>query len=101
MSNLFDSKILRSVIEKIVRSVVAETTRDCFRVLKATVETAPYEDSNLGPVCQVKLIGDETALTLPYSTKMSGMQVGDVVLIAVVYGSFRNAIVWEKQGFNA
>lgn len=101
MSVLSDSSQLRRLLESLIKPIVRSETRDCFRVYKATVVTEPFSDERLGSACQVKLIGDQTPLTLPYSTKMQNMAVGDVVLVAVIYGSWRNAIVWETTGLNA
>ena len=93
-SLLKDSSELRRVIEEVVRDVVATETRSCFKVYKATVVTPPS-----GSTCSVRLVGDDTVLSLPYSSAISDVSAGDAVLVALVYGSMRNAIVWQKTNF--
>ena len=100
MSVLEDAKAFKKAIETIVKPMIEQETRACFRVYKAKVIAAPYTDTALGSVCQVQLNGDDTTLTLPYSSKTAGMAVGDTVLVATVFDSFRNAIVWETRNFN-
>lgn len=94
MSRMSESKSVRSMIERLVRSVVREETRDCVRAYKAVVVSAPSSG-----VCSVQLIGDTSVLSLPYSSKCSGVSVGEVVWVAVLFGSMRNAIVWETADF--
>ena len=95
MQNLLnDSAELRRMIEAVVREVVAEETRSCFKVYKATVVSKPQ-----GSYCAVRLIGEDTVLSLPYSSAVSDVAAGDAVLVAVVYGSMRNAVVWQKTSF--
>lgn len=101
MSVLEESQELRRILERFIKTTVERETRDCFRVVKATVVSPPTAHDTLGSACQVRLVGDNGVLTLPYSTKMQNMAVGDNVLVAVIYGSWRNAIVWETPGFNA
>lgn len=44
----------------------------------------------------VKLVGDATELFLPYKSTVSDAAVGSAVWVAKIYGSWRNAIVWDK-----
>ena len=90
--------IKRALVETI-RSVVAEETKNCLRVYRATVIQPPYNDPNMGFVCQVRLVGDQTVLTIPFSSKVAFMRIGDMVLVATTYNSFQNAIVWETYNF--
>ena len=99
MSVLENAKELKSLLRKVVSEVVKEETRSCFRVYKARVVTTPYTTSDMLSVCEVRLDGDQTILTIPYSSRVQTMTVGDAVLVATVYDSFRNAIVWEFQTF--
>ena len=95
MQNLLnESAELRRMIEAVVREVVAAETRSCFKVYKATVITPPS-----GTACSVRLVGEDTVLSLPYSSAVSDVVAGDAVLVAVVYGSMRNAVVWQKTNF--
>ncbi len=94
MSLLSDAKEVRAAIEAIVRDEIDRETRDCFRVRKAVVTTAPN-----GTKCSVKLVGDDTILSLPYSSAVSSVSVGNVVWVAILGNSMRNAIVWETANF--
>ena len=94
MSLLSDAKEVRAAIEAIVRDEIDRETRDCFRVRKAVVTTAPN-----GTKCSVKLVGDDTILSLPYSSAVSSVSVGNVVWVAILGNSMRNAIVWETADF--
>ncbi len=93
-SLLEQSAALRRMIEAVARDVVKEETRACLRVYKATVVMPPS-----GDVCEVRLTGDDTVLALPYSSAVASVTVGETVLVAVIYGSMRNAIVWQKTNF--
>ena len=90
-----ESSKMKRDLTALIESVIKEKTRDCFRVYKATVTTAPN-----GTSCGVKLIGDETEISIPYSSKVSSVSTGDVVWVATIFGDFRNAIVWETSNFN-
>lgn len=93
--NLYeDAKEVRKAIAAVVREEVEDLTRDCLRVRKAKVTAAPN-----GSVCKVQLVGDNTELSLPYSSKVSSVTVGSVVWVAVLGPSMRNAIVWETANF--
>lgn len=94
MSILSDAAQFREAIASIVREEIEDQTKDCFRVRKAIVSAAPN-----GTVCRVHLVGDETELSLPYSSAVSTVSVGDVVWVAILFGSMRNAIVWDRYNF--
>ena len=94
MSILSDAAAFREAIAQIVRDEIQNETRDCFWVRKAIVTAAPN-----GTVCQVKLVGDDTTLSLPYSSAVSSVSIGDAVWVAILFGSMRNAIVWETYNF--
>lgn len=92
-NNLKDSRDIRTAIENIAREICREETRDCLRLYKATVTmTAAAAGSEMG----VKLVGDATELFLPYKSTVSDAAVGSAVWVAKIYGSWRNAIVWDK-----
>lgn len=103
MDTLEIAKVFKKSIQKICKEVVEKETKSCFRVYKATVKTAPYTNENGVSVCDV-LLDDEAfsqnVMQLPYSSSLSSMSVGDVVLVAKMFGSWRNAIVWESIFFN-
>ena len=94
-TNLEFSKLLRGAITKVAKEVIAEETRSCFRVKKASVITAPN-----GSVCEVKLLGDDTVLSLPYSSAVASVSAGDVVWVAIIYNNLKNAVVWQKIDFS-
>ena len=83
-----------AALEEVIRQVVSEMTEDCFRVKKAIVQSAPN-----GSVCRVKLVGDDTILSLPYSSDVSSVGAGAVVWVAILGSSMRNAIVWQTANF--
>lgn len=89
-----DARVVRDAIVRVVRDETAAMMRDCFRVRKAVVVTAPD-----GFVCSVRLVGDETVLSLPYSSAVSSVSAGDVVWVAILGSSMRNALVWETDDF--
>ena len=95
MSILSDAAAFREAIAQIVRDEIQSETRDCFRVRKAKVTTAPT-----ATVMGVQLVGDETELFLPYSSVVSDALVGDVVWVGILFGSMRNAFVWENATFD-
>ena len=92
-NTLKDSRDFRLAIESIAREVCQKETRDCLRLYKATVTvTAAEGGSEMG----VKLVGDSTDLFLPYKSTVSDATLGSTVWVAKIYGSWRNAIVWDK-----
>lgn len=89
-----ESGKIRQAISKIVRDILAEETKSCFRLYKGKVVTAPN-----GSTCEIQLAGDEKTMSLPYSTKVSNITAGSMVWVATIYNSFSNAIVWETIDF--
>ena len=89
-----EGELMREFIKSIVRDVVKEETRSCFRTYKAKIISPPN-----GTSCSVQLIGEYNVLKVPYSSKMATAAVGDIVWIAVPFGSLKNAIVWETGDF--
>nr|DAU13422.1 MAG TPA: hemolytic lectin [Caudoviricetes sp.] len=88
------SEKIRQAISKIVRDILVEETKSCFRIYKAKVVTVPN-----GTTCEIQLVGDEKTMNLPYSSKVSNVLVGAMVWVATIYDSFSNAIVWETINF--
>lgn len=95
MALLDDAKAVREALAEVIRQEVESLTQDCFRVKKAVVTVAPN-----GTRCSVKLVGDDTVLSIPYSSEVSSVSVGAVVWVAYWGGSMRNAIVWQTADFN-
>ena len=96
MADIYEqAALLKNAIKSVVREVAREEFGDCFRVKKAVVTTAPD-----GSVCGVQIVGDETELMLPYSSRCASVSVGDVVWVGILGRSLRNAIVWETAAFD-
>lgn len=96
MALLEDAKEVRAALAEVIRQEVERLTQDCFRLKKAIVQTAP--NSTTGK-CSVQLIGDDTVLSIPYSSEVSSVSAGAVVWVAYWGGSMRNAIVWQTANF--
>lgn len=97
MSLLSETNALKKAIREVAKEVVREETRDCLRAKKAVVIAAP-----LGNSCTVRFVGEDTSsggITIPYSTEVSGAEVGDSVWVLIPYGSLRNAIAWKMGDF--
>lgn len=90
-----DARSIKASILRVVDDEIAKKTADCLRIRKATVTTAPN-----GTVCGVTMAGDNTALSLPYSSAVSSVSVGDIVWVLLVGSSMRNAIVWQTLDFS-
>ena len=97
MSNLEESAAFRKAIEAVVDARLKEKAKSCFRLYPAVVVTAPNSATG---VCVVRMLGDTTELSLPYSSVAASVVSGDRVLIGVVYDNFRNAVVWCKGDFS-
>ena len=94
MSLRDDARAVRDAIATVVKTEVEKLTWDCLRVRKAVVTRSPN-----GSDCKVQLVGDETELTLPYSSRVASVSVNSVVWVAILGPSMRNAIVWETANF--
>lgn len=82
---------IKNSISKICKKSVKEMPEfnACLRVYKAIIVTAPSNNK-----CGVKLVGSESVLSLPYTSDCSAVSVGDAVLVATTFNSFRNAFLW-------
>lgn len=94
MALLDEAKAVRAALAEVIRQEVDALTQDCFRLKKAVVTSAPN-----GTRCSVKLVGDDTVLSIPYSSEVASVSVDDVVWVAYWGGSMRNAIVWQTANF--
>ena len=86
------SRLLADAVKNIVSSM--PEFKSCVRAVKARVVTPPN-----GKTCAVQLVGDDTVITLPYSSKVANVLKDDIVWVASLQGSMRNAIVWETSDF--
>lgn len=99
-----EATLLREAIKTVVQDILAEETKDCFRVKKAILVSAPS-----GGTCDVRLVGDSTGvMTIPYTPRIrtaydgGTLAIGQSVWVAIPYSSDkseRNAIVWETGSF--
>lgn len=98
MNDIFSqSEQLRQALTPFIQKIVDERTRECLRTYKARVVTAP--NSATGK-CTIQLVGQTTTLSLPYSTAVNSVSVGDMVWVATTYNSWKNAVVWQKIDFS-
>lgn len=86
---------IKQSLRKIIKEVIDEETKPCFRLYQAKITTAPN-----GTTCGVQLLGDTQTINLPYSSKIANASIGSFVWVATIYNSFSNAIVWETIDFN-
>ena len=96
---LSEAQKIKRAIERVADAEIQKLTAPCLRVYKAKITEAPN-----GTTCKVKLIGDDTILTLPYASKLSGLTVGTFVWVAAFYAtdnSFSNALVWDTLKFDS
>lgn len=92
--SLSESRTIRRYIEQVAKDVVKKETQDCFRLRKAVVVFPPD-----GSTCTVQFVGETQELTFPYSSKVANVNAGETVWVAIIFGSLRNAIVWETGNF--
>lgn len=101
MSVLDDSDRLRRALRPVILDIIRNEPdfQSCLRVYKATVVSAP--GTVLGASgCTVRVAGDANTLWLPYTPDVADAKVGDAVWVAVLFNSWRNAIVWQKIDFS-
>ena len=91
------SEQLRQALTPFIQKIVDERTRECLRTYKARVVSPPEISTGK---CVIQLVGQETTLSLPYSTAVSSVSVGDMVWVATTYNSWKNAVVWQKIKFD-
>lgn len=95
--NMFnESEELVNALTPIVKKIINEQTGSCLRTYKAVVVKAPNINTKK---CVVRLAGQETNLSLPYSSSVSAASAGDMVWVATTYNSFKNAVVWQLIDF--
>lgn len=94
---LSEAQKIKRAIERVADAEIEKITAPCYRVYKAKITAAPN-----GSTCKVKLIGDDTELTLPYASKLKTISVGTYVWVGAFYAtdsSLSNAVVWETLKF--
>lgn len=96
--NVFSqSEQLKQALTPFINKLIDERTKECLRTYKAKVVTAPNIETGK---CEVQLLGHFTTISLPYSTAVSNVLVGDMVWVATTYNSWRNGVVWQKIKFD-
>ena len=96
--NLFnESERLKQALTPFIQKIVDERTRECLRLYKAKVISAPNETTGK---CEIQLVGQTTTLSLPYSTAVSDVVANNMVWVATTYNSWKNAVVWQKIKFD-
>ena len=96
MSNIMEeSEKLRQALTPLIRNIVNEETRSCLRTYKAKVMSTPS-----GGKMGVQLVGEKATRYFPYSSAISDIAIGQMVLILTTYNSWLNAIVWQKIDFS-
>lgn len=85
-----ESDALKRAIMPFLERVINEKTRECLRMYKAIVVSAPNQSTGK---CDVRLVGQENTFSLPYSTDVSNVTAGQAVWVATTYNSWRNAVV--------
>lgn len=70
-----------NMLRATVRKEIYNLTKDCVRMKKLTVVTAPN-----GTTLGVMQPNDTTIFQIPYVSSLSGVQVGQVVLVQYWYG---------------
>ena len=73
---------------------VADATRSCHRLEKATVKATPS-----GGTVAVQLPFDETVLNLPYASSLSGLTAGQSVWVGIPYSDLSNGVVMFDATF--
>lgn len=97
MSVLNDAKLAKEALEKVIDNRIDIQTRDCMRLYKARVISPANENTK---VMGVQLIQDTAEMELPYTKAVANAQAGDIVWVATIYGSWRNAIVFANSDFD-
>lgn len=73
---------------------VADATRSCLRLEKATVKAAPS-----GGTVAVQFPFDEAVLNLPYASSLSGLTAGQSVWVGIPYSDLSNGVVMFDATF--
>ena len=98
--SLDESRQIRSAIESVVRDVIEQETRSCFRVYKGVIVDTPTQSDDR---YKVRLVGypDDNAFYASYTTACADLSVDDIVWVGVLFNNFKNAVVWERVDFVA
>lgn len=91
MSIMSKSEAVRRAIEAVCRDVIRKETKNCLRVYEGIVTATDTPNGK----ADVRLVGQDESLTMPYVSGLSP-SVGDAVMVAVPYGSWRSAFVWRS-----
>ena len=89
-----EMKALADNLWKYFEPKVKAATRDCLRMEKATVVSAPT-DGKIG----VRFPFDETTLLLPYASSLSNLTAGSSVWVGIPYSDLSNGVVMFDATF--
>lgn len=84
----------RKALQAIFDQNFEPKAKDCLRLYKGAVTTAP--DQSTGKV-GVTLVGDTTEISASCTQFLLTSKVGDIVWVAVPYNNLRNAVVWADS----
>lgn len=98
------SEKLKQSLTPFIKKIISENTKECFRTYKARIVYPPNSENAPKNKCVVQIIGqaglgNPTHLSVLYSTFCSDVKIGDMVWVATLYGSWKNAIAWQKIDF--
>ncbi len=77
-----------------LKEKVANATKSCLRLEKATVKAAPS-----GGTVAVQLPFDSAVLNLPYASSLSGLAAGATVWVGLPYSDLSNGVVMFDATF--
>lgn len=85
-------------IKQTIHNIAAEASREenvaAFRLYKAVVTEAPDAVTHVG---KIRFVGESSQISLPFVNNTRSSVAGDIVWVATVFDSFRNAVVWAKK----
>lgn len=94
MSQTSRSKPLKKAVETIAKSASRQQNAAAFRLYKAVVTDPPDQETRIG---KIRFAGERTKIKLKFVNNTKSSVVGDIVWVATVFDSLRNAVVWAKQ----
>lgn len=81
-------------IESISKTTSKEENVSAFRLYKAVVTVAPDPTTYIG---KIRFVGETTQISVPFVNNTKTSAAGDIVWVATVFDSLRNAVAWAKK----
>ena len=101
MSLLETSAKAKKAIEEVSRETAEKVSRSSVKAYKAVIVTAPYQPNNSDRYyCGIRLMGDETEITVLCPPRLTDLVAGDFVWVIILFSSWKNAVVWQKYDFS-